>query len=113
MKSAGPLTTADTLTTPGEVDRIKWLRSWLTTHGFVDVPFEGVDPRVLAISMAAEFESWCEQRGIDESEQERVRRTVARSLEAQAMIHWDAFLVARDAAAWHALRRRRSAADVA
>ncbi len=113
MTSAEASTTTDVAAFPREGDRVAWLRSWLTAHGFVGIPVDGEDPRALAISMSAEFEDWCEQRGIAPEEQQRARRTVTCSLETHSDLDGDRFLAARDAAAWHALRQRHPATGAA
>lgn len=83
-----------------------WLRDWFTMHGFDGVPVADVDPRMLALSVAGEFDAWCESRGISQRVQSRARAAALRRLPpgpgTQACD--SARATARDIAAWHALR---------
>jgi hypothetical protein len=83
-----------------------WLLEWFSMHGFDGVPVADVDPRLLALSVAGEFDAWCELNGITSRVQSRARAIAAARLPAESGRQMCASVraVATDISAWHALR---------
>lgn len=91
--------------TPSAVSPV-WLLEWFSMHGFDGVPVADVDPRMLALSVAGEFDAWCETKGISLRVQSRARAAALGRLPAESGRQMCASVraTARDISAWHALR---------
>lgn len=81
-----------------------WLQDWFGQHGFACVPVEQCHPVMLALSLAVEFESWCENEGIPAPAQRAARQVSERRLRAMKAPHGPLRDAARDVAAWSDLR---------
>lgn len=92
-----------------EGTRRDWLQHWLHQQGLVGIMWHGVDADVLAQCIAAEFEGWCEERGIDRTRMQRARRIAMRALPLDADLGPEYASAARDAAAWRSLRQEHLA----
>lgn len=92
-----------------EGTRRDWLQHWLHQQGLVGILWHGVDADVLAQCIAAEFEGWCEERGIDRTRMQRARRSAKRALPPNADLGPEYSSAARDAAAWRSLRQEHLA----
>lgn len=81
-----------------------WLVEWFAAHGLTGVPVSDVDGQTLTIAVSAEFDSWCEARGISLRQQDHARALARRRLPAAPSMLRSARAAALDVAAWHDLR---------
>ena len=79
-----------------------WLVEWFSAHGLAGVPVS--DGQTLTIAVSAEFDSWCEARGISPRQQDHARTLARRRLAAAPSMPRSARAAALDVAAWHDLR---------
>ena len=78
-----------------------WLGDWFARHGLVGVPVSDIDRQTLAVSVAAEFDSWCEAHGISPRRQDRARVVARRRLPADVVMNGTVRSAALDVAARH------------
>ena len=87
---------------PGEAT--DWIRDWFAEHGFSTVPVGEWSAATLALSVAAEFEDWCERERISPQTRRKARRVAAQRLSRVAPPSGPLRQAACDVAAWASLR---------
>lgn len=81
-----------------------WLVEWFSAHGLAGVPVNDNDGPTLTLAVTAEFDSWCEARGISPHQQDHARALAGRRLPAAPSLPRSVRAAAVDVAAWHDLR---------
>lgn len=85
-------------------EAVDWVMAWFAEHGFSTVPVGEWSGAMLAFSVAAEFEDWCERERIPPQAQRKARRVAAQRLSRVASPSGPLRQAACDVAAWASLR---------